>query len=506
MEVSTRSFGFPQALPAQPILFHNFNNSDNGMESIELDPSEEHPLMAVIRGAITKYRLQSAAHFDVLLNVKQAIRHDEIEMTRVTKLGVSFVNFHGPVHYVCRPVFRKHPGKKTYVFAKKVQVIDNGHLLSLNDFLKMRYPCFPCSVRNQHMQKWWAANGKIFDWAGLPTELKEQVIQSCMDEPLRYDNFSQARERYNGRSGARGHVREQQSGIYEIADKLTAWAALLAVSHQVRTITLRLCFMGSNQLSTFGITASSCYGLHHALERLGRYYQVTEPHGLPVDDSTQALANSYRQNPRIFPQLKQYATFRHAIRRIHMGMDFISSMHFFKVTIGGFDRYLYPGSLSFEVFDQLPNLNEITIRLPRQPHRGWRDKPGQRSPRLFYDGSPCPRILHRIIYERIAKVLTLYVRVKVVGFVDDDEKARFDGLRASAMKCPEWTAAEYEQLYVECGGGVDLQESVQPGDLSPWTEDERQVETTTEGSFFPPKCRCVEKCHLLFTEKEKKRR
>jgi hypothetical protein len=506
MKILAESFGLPQGLPMRAIHFNKFLGFDARTVSSEFEPSAEHPLMTIVREAITKYRLQSAAHFDVLLDVKQASRNEETGLTRSTRLDVLFVDFHGANQYMCRPVFRKHSRKKTYVFAKNVQVSDNGYFVPLNDFLKARYPCFPCSVRDHHMQKWWAANGKVFDWAGLPTELKEQVVQFCVDQPPRYDDVLRARERYNGYSSIRRNDRERKSGIHEITDKLTDWAALLGVSHQIRAITLRLCFVGSDKLSAFGITASSCSSLHYALERLGRQYQMTKSYGLLVDDGAQALADSYRQYPRIFPQLKQYATFRHAIRRIYIGMDFISSMHFFKVTIGGFDRYLYPGSISYEVFDQLPNLGEITIRLPRQPHRGWRDKPGQRSPRLFYDDFPCPRLLHRVIYERIAEVLTLYTCVKVQGYVDDDEKIRFDALRASAMKCPTWTAAEYKQLYVECGGGVKLPESVQPDHWSPWIEEERQVDTATEDTFFPPKCRCVKKCHLLFTEKEKKRR
>lgn len=483
----------------------NFNYEDNACKP---DPSEEHPLMSKIRAAITKYRVQSAAHFDVWVDVKQAFRNEEVKLTRQSRLTVLFVDFHGPISYVCRPMFQKHPRKRRHVLTEKVQIRDKRGFMPLDDFLNTNYPCFLDSVHDQQMQAWWGVNGKMFNWTGLPTELKEQVIQSCVNRPLEYSDYRRIRKRYNSRFDIR-HDRGREFGIYEIVDKLTAWVALLGVSHQVRAITLRLCFVGSTGLSSFSITASSCCSLDDALNRLGRYHQMTEPNSLPIDHKTQALAYCYKQYPRIFPHLKRYAVFRHGLRKVHMNMDFIGYMHFFKVTTGGFERYLRSGSISYEVFSQLPHLNEVIIRLPRRPHHGWRDKPGQCGPRLFYDDFPCPRMLHRVIYERVAAVLTLYPRVKVMGFIDADESVRFNLLRVSAMEHSKWTTGDYDELYADCDGGIELEDIVESENRPEEFAEERRVVADLDervDTFFPPKCRCVEKCYLVFNEREDNRR
>jgi hypothetical protein len=195
-------------------------------------------------------------------------------------------------------------------------------------------------------------------------------------------------------------------------------------------------------------------------------------------------------------------------------MDFIAYMHFFKVTTGSFKYHLRPGSISYDVFEQLPHLNHIAIRLPLQPQQGWVDQPGQPGPPLFYANFPCPRLLHRVIYERIAEVLTPYPRVKVQGFIDDDEKMRYKALRASALQNLKWSPSELADLYAECAGGIELEDPVQPGIQILDSQEKHHFETMTanmanghaEDSFFPPKCRCVEPCFLIFHEKEEKRR
>jgi hypothetical protein len=507
MEISDGLFDLQQPLPKQALSVDDHDYIYNEMTSSYLDQWQEHPLMAIIRDDITTYRLQSAAHFDVLLEAKQALALDEDKMTRSTRLKVSFVSFDKTHHLVCRPVFRRHLRKKTHTYAKRVQVENDGQFVPLAEFLDSKYPCHPDFMHAYHMQKWWAANDKVFDWAGLPTELKGVIIQSCVDQRPEPDDIPRAKERFGGRPG-KIIRRGRNSGIQEVVEKLTKWRALLGVSHQVRAITLRICFFGSDNHPGFGITAYSRSALNGTLEHLGTYYQMTEPNALPVDHETWVLAESYNHYPRIFPHLKQYATFRHGLRRICLNMGFVNYMHFFKVTIGSFGRYLHPQTISHEIFEQLPHLSDIIIRLPRQPRRGWENNQIQQSPRLFFEGFPCPRLLHRVIYERIAETLTIYPCVDVEGFVDDDEKVRFVALRASALERPTWTRAEYQQLYAECGGGIQLQKSIQLGDGSRWTDEDlekNEVTVKTEDSFFPPKCRCVEQCYKVFTTKEKKR-
>ncbi|KAH3920662.1 hypothetical protein HBI56_219130 [Parastagonospora nodorum] len=358
---------------------------------------------------------------------------------------------------------------------------------------------------------------QTFNWAGLPTELKERIAQCCAYQPLEQGDYRQRLSRWFDRRRPRDTRRE--FGIYEIIDKLTDWASLLGVSHQVRAITLRLCFVYYGGLS---LMASSCRSLASSLDRLGRYYQMMDDNGLPMDDRTKALADNYRNHPRIYPQLEQYATFRHGLRSIYLSMDFIAYMHFFKVSVGSFKQYLLPGSISYEIFEELPNLNQITFRLPRKPQQGWRDMPEQPGPPLFFPDFPCPRILHRLIYDCIAAVLTLYPLVEVNGFIDADEKDRYESLRAAAIQDREWSPDELAELYTECGGGVKLEEPVQPGSWLVEDGEEEQNESISrqapesmagqahdekpEDDFFPPKCRCAEQCSQVFYEKEKKRR
>lgn len=358
---------------------------------------------------------------------------------------------------------------------------------------------------------------QTFNWSGLPTELKERIVQCCAYQPLEQGDYRQRLSRWFDRRRPRDFRRE--FGIYEIVDKLTDWYALLGVSHQVRAITLRLCFVYYSGLS---LMATSGHSLASSLDRLGRYYQMMDDNGLPMEDSTKALANDYRTHPRIYPQLEQYATFRHSLHSIYLSMDFIAYMHFFKVSVGSFKQHLIPGSISYEVFEELPNLDRLSFRLPRQPQKGWRDRPGQPGPALFFPDFPCPRILHRLIYERIAAVLTLYPCVDVHGFIDADEMDRYDSLRAAAIQNREWSPAELAELYAECDGGVELDEPVQPGSWLVEDGEEEEDESTVgqasesiagqaydgkpEDEFFPPKCRCEEQCSQAFHEKETKRR
>jgi hypothetical protein len=486
-----------------------------------LENVKEHPLMANIRNAIIRYREQSPARFDVAINLKQAFRVEETELTHSSKLQVLFIGFQHIESYVCRPVFRRHPRKKVHVLTKEVEILDKGRnrFIPLNDFLNEAYPGFPDLVGNEQMQAWWAATGKGFNWTSLPTELKEQVIGHCIDQSPRLWDARLSSKRYDNRDRL-----GRQIGIHEIAEKLSDWATLLAVSHQVRAITMRSCFIGTRVTGTYGafvLSSSTGCRLESAFRRFGRYYQMIEPNSLPTNSETQALAECYKQHPKIYPHLKQYATFRHGLRKIRLTFGFIGYMHFFKVIIGGFDRYLRPGSLSYEVFEQLPNLSEISLRLPLQPRQGWNNLPYQPGPVLFHNDAPCPRKLHRVIYERIAEVLTLHLRVRVTNFMDKNEMVRYDALRYAALKNCKWSAADYEELYAECDGGVQLDELVQPGSWVHLIEEGRQgdsrsvrtatkveigtaTEDTIDTPFFPPKCDCKVKCHLVFEGKERK--
>jgi hypothetical protein len=490
---------------------------DRGKQPVEMAEWEEHPLMSNIRNTVLTHRMQSPSHFDLKIEVKQAFQTEKTRLTRGFELNVAFCGFLFVDYFICRSVFRKSHQTKKRVATNLVQILDasSDRFIPLQTFLGIKYPVYPHSVGDSEMRAWWAGNGKVFDWMGLPTELKEQIIESCLDRPS-----SQWDHQRNKRCHSKHQLtRRFEPGVYEIVDRLTDWAALLGVSHQVRAITLRLFFVGV--FGGFGIVARSVRGLHSVLNRLGRHYQLNDPDSLPTDYITQAKAQCYYHHPRIYPQLKQYATFRHGLRQIYLEMGFIDYMHFFEVTTGGFERYLDPGEISYKVFEQLPHVKKITLRLPRRPRQGWVDNPFQKGPQLFHYEFPCARTLHRVIYERIAGVLTLYPHVKVKGFGDEGERDRFYALRQSSMKNSTWTAADYQELYEECGGGVELGEMVQPGSWIEEVEEEKEeqqggsdeaeggipnrVVVAPPNAFFPPKCRCDTKCHMLYLELEKTR-
>jgi hypothetical protein len=485
----------------------SFTSFENGRYPSGPEEWEEHHLMALIRDIITKYRFQSVAHFDNAINVKQAFRIESAELARNAKLNVKFIGFQRTESYVCRPVFRKHPTKKVYVPTKKVQILDNGtgRFIPLIQFLHTRYPSYPDSVKDDRMQAWWAANGKSFNWAGLPTEMKELVVHNCVLQPLKQSDLLVAKYE-------KWHHCNRTRHIPELLSKLVGWYSLLWTSHQVRAITLRTCFVGTTELGSYGafsLAASTCASLAAALDGLGNFYQMIECNSVPTDYTTSALADCYKLHPKIYPQLSHYATLRHGLRKIHFKMELHSYMHFFKVTIGEFERYLLPGSISYEIFEQLPHLNEISILLPSKPRRGWVNEPYYGGPPMFHHSAPCPRLLHRVIYEHIAELLTPYPHVKVHNFVDDDEKARYKDLRRAAVQNRKWTAADFEELYAECGGGIELEEPVQPGSWLHEDEDKTEAEMGVEKhtirpdidqsleEFFPPKCRCEEPCREL---------
>lgn len=519
------------------MIKHDLEPKDDGTSTTD-DTVDEHPYMQTIRNAVLKYRLQSAAHFDVNISVEQASQslpiHEDWRTDPSFKIKVRFADFNGPEFYTCRPKFRTNK-KNVQVPQHRVMIVGHGRTTAINSFLKTKFPAQDeVSVSDSTMQAWWDDNGKHFGWAGLSTELKELVLKNCLHRSVSRTQCKKAVRRHKSRRQHRvGEPRE--FGIFEIVHQLGDWASVLRVSHQVRAIALRLCFMGGSELvynKGFCIFPKSLQGLHNTLSRLGRYYQLASAEGLPVDEETQTLADCYKYYPKIYRHLDQYAMFCHGIRRVCITMGFYDSMSFFRVTVGGFGQYTKASSLSYEVFDRLPHLAEIAIQLPGKPRKGWSNL-FCRGPILFHHESPCPRTLHRLIYERIADCLALYPHLIVRGFIDDEEQARFDSLREAAMENPKWTPEEFDELYAECGGGVQLDEAVVPGSWLDRDEEDMELssageeetasedttameEVTTEGEaaaeeqaaeevaedYFPPECHCEEKCLVVFNDRQ----
>ena len=115
---------------------------------------------------------------------------------------------------------------------------------------------------------------------------------------------------------------------------------------------------------------------------------------------------------------------------------------------------------------------------------------------MFY-GEPfsCPRILHRLIYERAAEVLATYENVNMFGFMDEAEKKSFHKLRSEAREKMKFTAEELEELYKEDGGGVELEKRLIPGVQEEVVEEPEWP--MIQDAFWPPKCRCEVRCRKV---------
>ncbi|KAF2856759.1 hypothetical protein T440DRAFT_494558 [Plenodomus tracheiphilus IPT5] len=472
---------------------------------------DEHPFLDVIRNAIEKHRLQSAAHYDLTIDVHQAKQEgnprQRKEISPRFKIFVGFHNFgRAPILRMCGPESRKSSRKGLRITTDNILVYGDRKPVSLEDFLELEFPLYGVPVGSDVMFGWWRDNDKEFNWAALPTELKEHIIRHCLhDTPLLATTLIGLSPNQSTRKSKRVS-RVQRRGPHEITDKFDNTSSLLRVSHQVRAIALRICLKGSigdSWCEGLCISVASCASLKDCIRRLGKFHQMLHADGVPVDDKTKALATLYKQYPRIYPHLDQYATFAHGIRKIHLCMDYRSYLRFFKVTAGGFEKYWSHYNTGYEMFEQLPQLSEIVIELPDL--RGRMSDPLPRMmPPLFYRGFECPRILHRLIYEQAAKVLALYPNVKAHGFIDELEEQHFYKLRSVAIKELKFAPAELADLYKDDGGGIELDEVVYLGlpSLDPEEElVESQPNATNLDGFWPPKCRCAVLCmDVLFPQ------
>ncbi|KAF1995783.1 hypothetical protein P154DRAFT_473726, partial [Amniculicola lignicola CBS 123094] len=208
----------------------------------------------------------------------------------------------------------------------------------------------------------------------------------------------------------------------------------------------------------------------NALGRLNSFYQIgAYDNSIPIDAVSASEAKVYQTFPRRYPHLSKYATFKHGIRKLYLEFDWKHTLHFWGVS----NPIFFPPRryVGCESFAQLPALDGMWLLLPRQwPYKAhWsRGHWG-----LFWDSErPCPRMLHRLIYEQAAKTCAHYgVEVYNIGpFMDDEEEARFWVLNEKAIKnlrekqCEmelsilnaKFTPKDLRELYEECGGGVEL--------------------------------------------------
>lgn len=397
----------------------------------------------------------------------------------------------------CR--LQKHKG------GTHVQVKEKGRWILLETSLKKNFPVSQNVADLDSLRAWWSENGQVFNWSGLPTELKEHVLQFCIGQPYMYTATWTNRKKYN---------REYQfkKGPHEILNLLGQWSALLQVSKQIRILVLRLCLSGCITRAE-GLWIISKYHKDFAMtiSRLGRFYQIVEPNGAPAHRDSHILARRYLYHPQHYPALTRYATYAHGIRRIDLQFNYPQTMHFFKVSAGGLDKYRDPRFMTCDVFERLPNLKSVGIWLPSE----WWIQPPHQYPPILHPTHPCPRTLERWIYERIAEELSWLQNVTVKNFMDTIEAQMFRELHEAHSLSYTMTKAELDELYSDADGGISLEEvifndndmgaetgsrtsseqlpALFPGSLEELNEDGTPV--------LPPKCWCPVPCGEAFFQK-----
>lgn len=343
----------------------------------------------------------------------------------------------------------------------------------------------------------------MFNWAGLPTELKELVLQHCVYRPHS--------EQYQYR--VRVYRPRHNPGPREVIDKLGDWEALLRLSSQTRILALRTVLAPRDRYPGLVLACDSMREFREVIWRLGQYYQIFEPNSVPIDQYTEYLAKLYLHYPKQYPHLSRFATMRHGIRKIYLKLNFMDAMNFWKVIVGGFDQYPRPFKhqiITCDVLEKLPNLDGLHIALPSM---WWKDQVKQPGPRLFRETEACPRTLHRFIYERIAQVLAPYKDVSVTMFMDIHEEQRFWNHYETAVQSLKFSKQELKELYEEDGGGIALD-----NELDIHCEASTQMNSSISDSYmcvnqsdfnitmsiinetFPPRCYCTTPCQDAFFE------
>lgn len=115
------------------------------------------------------------------------------------------------------------------------------------------------------------------------------------------------------------------------------------------------------------LTSNKFIDFSRRLSKLEGRSQIVEPNSVPLnaDDPGQLLLEAYRDAPKLYPELKRYAAFSQGIRKIDISFDFVNFYRFFKVTTGGFHEQGDPcGTYTYEVFETMPHLNEVSCFEP----------------------------------------------------------------------------------------------------------------------------------------------
>ncbi|PSN63154.1 hypothetical protein BS50DRAFT_679492 [Corynespora cassiicola Philippines] len=434
--------------------------------------TSEHPFIRALRQGLVDYRMKSPAHCVLQIALGFPYNIDRW-LTRETKVKMEFSTWNRPpIEVMCRPQFR------TDTFLEKIQVLSRGQWISLHQFLWRDFPPVHALVDQSTMLEWWVSNGKYFNWEGLPTEIKEHIIEYCILEPTKRKVFGQHRPKK----------------LNEIIIRLGLWASLLRTSLQVRAIVLRKC------LENFHIYSFRAADLLCRLDRLSSFFQITDLKNVPTNPQEWTMAETYALHPKIYPHLSRFSTFRHGLRKIGLRFSFVDTMHFFKVEAGGFQQ-AFPDSYhcDCDIFETLPNLKYVLINLPSTTMGIKEDKMEPNRAKIFHPESPCPRLLHRLIYEPVAYLLAHY-DVEVLGFGDEEEVRRYRELRLAATASLKFTHDELAELYAECGGGVQLplEDIILHRNSLHNLKVTENPQETFDNHIYPPRCICDVPCIQTF--------
>jgi hypothetical protein len=75
-------------------------------------------------------------------------------------LEVVCKNFDGSISATCRPEMRKYPRSKMRIPTGRIEVLEGGYIVDLEQFLDANYPHLKDDVKMTNLQAWWTGNGK----------------------------------------------------------------------------------------------------------------------------------------------------------------------------------------------------------------------------------------------------------------------------------------------------------------------------------------------------------
>jgi hypothetical protein len=450
----------PAGLPAHNTYMPDPEQYPVKMAALNAVETINSTFRANVMKVVRKYEMQSLQHYALRIDATAVSRH--IGDYPVEGIYVQFRSGFGP--FTKKKIRFCRMDCPTKGMISVYETAGQRRSLPLDESLTSLFPPNKELVTEDIMREYWDKNGKYLNWAGLPAELKLDILDNCVSSLCSYRDWFHGLPRASSAPGTRKrpHPRSRRDPP-ELVEKLGAWKGLCGIaSKSVREVVLDLLLKRSTAYPHgFCITSENFAKFSQRLEGLDQCYQMSKPNSMPKldEDNATILQQQYKLFPKQHPQHDQFATLKHGIRKVKLQFTFLDSMHFFKVTKDNIHLQRDSDLVTCEVLDQMPNLTEIHIDLPtRYDHRcEWS---GYRYGPLVHNEDPCPRTLHRVIYEQIAIELATHENVSVRNLMDEDEELRFKAMRKSAQRRHKLTAADMVELYAvgteEREGGILL--------------------------------------------------